>query len=211
MANPQFGILEKIYTTFLNNPGKMLIQTSVVGWALSSLAQIAAIVMNEKIPKEQKMFLVPQEFMDGVVNILSFFFVTKTFTTVANKLVNQGKWLPKNLVDILKKSDTAKKLGKAGFDVLEHGNLSKELTNDFLGWRAGIDVGATLAGSVLSCNLITPLLRNLYASKRQHGSIARMNDKNERKNNEFVNTYFRPTMATFRGQASIYPKAYLKI
>ena len=155
--------------------------------------------------------MIPQEFADGVVNILSFFLITKTFTTVANKLVNQGKWLPKNIADILKKSDTVKKLGKAGFDVLEHGKLPKESAADFLEWRAGVDIGATLAGSVLSCNLITPLLRNLYASKRQHGSIARMNDKNERRNNEFVNTYFRPTMATFRGQASIYPKAYLKI
>lgn len=211
MANPQYGILEKIYTTFLNNPGKMLIQTSVAGWALSSLAQIAAIVMNEKIPKEQKMFMIPQEFADGIVNILSFLLVTKTFTAVANRLVSQGKWLPINIAEILKKSNLYSQTGKAGFDVLKKANLQGEAAESFHKWSAGVDVSAALAGSVISCNIITPLVRNLYASKRQQGSIARMNNRNERKNNEFVNTYFRPTMATFRGQASIYPTAYLKV
>lgn len=207
MANPSIGILEKIYLRFLNNPGKMLIQTSVVGWALSSLAQIAAIAMNEKIPKEQKMFMIPQEFADGVVNIISFFAVTKTFTHIANKLVNQGKWIEKPLLDYLKKSKVAANVGKRGFDVLTHGNLTPEMKTEFLKFRAGVDVGATLVGSVLSCNFLTPVLRNLYASKRQQGGIARLNDRNNRANNEFNNTYFRPTMATFRGLASIYPQA----
>lgn len=205
MANPAMGILEKIYTKFAHNPDKMLIQTSVVGWAMSSLAQMAAIVINDKIPKEQKMFMIPQEFADGIVNILSFFFVTKSLTNIANKLVNRGKWIEKPVFDFLKKSGA--KVGERSFDVLTHGNLPKALEESFLKWRAGVVVGATILGSVLSCNLLTPILRNIYASKRQQGSITRMNDRNNRANETFANTYFKPTMATFRGQASIYPTA----
>ena len=33
------------------DPGKMLIHTGVIGWVFSSLAQVAAIVINDKIPK----------------------------------------------------------------------------------------------------------------------------------------------------------------
>ena len=35
------------------NPGKMLVHTGTVGWILSSLAQISAIVTNDKYTKEQ--------------------------------------------------------------------------------------------------------------------------------------------------------------
>ena len=55
------------------NPGKMLIHTGVIGWVLSSAAQVAAIVINDKIPNEQKMFLIPQEMSDAAVNIASFY------------------------------------------------------------------------------------------------------------------------------------------
>ena len=56
--------MEWIYTNFKKNTAKMLIWTGVAGWGLSSLAQIVAIMINPKISKEQKSFLVPQEFLD---------------------------------------------------------------------------------------------------------------------------------------------------
>jgi hypothetical protein len=37
-----------------DNVGKMLIHTGVVGWILSSAAQVVAIVINDEIPKKQK-------------------------------------------------------------------------------------------------------------------------------------------------------------
>ena len=61
------------------DPGKMLIHTGVIGWVFSSLAQVAAIVINDKIPKEQKMFLIPQEIADAGVNIASFYLITNCF------------------------------------------------------------------------------------------------------------------------------------
>lgn len=205
MSNFGPNLISKIYEKYHSNPGNMLIHTGIIGWVMSSLAQITAIVVNDKIPKEQKMFMIPQEFADAVINILSFYLVTRTFTSVAKKLVNQGKWISKPIFDFLKKNNLTSEIGKPSFDVLTHANLTPELRKKFFKWRNGVDVGATLAGSVLSCNIITPLLRNVYASTRQQNSIARMNDKYDKKNREFVNSYFRPTMATFQGNASIYP------
>ena len=45
-------------------PGKMLVHTGVIGWILSSAAQVCAISINDKIPKEQKMYLITQEIAD---------------------------------------------------------------------------------------------------------------------------------------------------
>ena len=37
---------------------KMIIYTGVIGWFLSSAAQVLSIVKNDKISKEQKSFLI---------------------------------------------------------------------------------------------------------------------------------------------------------
>ena len=164
------------------NPGKMLIHTGVIGWILSAAAQVVAIVINDKIPKEQKMFLVPQEMADAAVNIVSFYLITQTFASVANKLVKTGKWLPGAVRDFFEKGGLADKLGKKGFDVKLNGNLPDELLKKYEKFDKGIDVIATTVGSILSCNIVTPLIRNEIAANRQKRSIARMNSKNSEVN-----------------------------
>ena len=52
--------LEWVYNKFKKNTATTLVVTGTIGWALSSLAQIGAVIINPKIPKEQKSFLVPQ-------------------------------------------------------------------------------------------------------------------------------------------------------
>ena len=37
---------------------------------------------------------------------------------------------------------------------------------------------ASTLGSIFSCNIITPLSRNMYASRRQQENIAKMNNPN---------------------------------
>ena len=57
MPNSMFkNILNKIATAYGKNPGKMLVHTGVIGWVLSSAAQVCAIVLNDKIPKSRKCF-----------------------------------------------------------------------------------------------------------------------------------------------------------
>ncbi len=175
------------------NPGKMLIHTGVIGWIMSSAAQIAAIIINDKIPKEQKMFMIPQEFADAAINILSFLAVTNTCKAVSNKLVKTGKWAPKNIHAFLKENKLSHNIGKNYFNVLEV--LSKKkpsLVADYEAFSNGVNVTSTILGSVLSCNILTPVLRNVYASKRQKDQIARMNDSSSTNNNPLRP---RPTMS----------------
>ena len=54
MANTSMfrNILKKIAKAYGDKPGKMLVHTGVIGWILSSAAQVCAIVINDKIPKD---------------------------------------------------------------------------------------------------------------------------------------------------------------
>lgn len=168
-----------IATHYGENPGKMLIHTGVIGWVLSSVAQVGAIVINDKISNEQKMFLIPQEMADAAVNIVSFYAVTQSFKSLASKLVKTGKWLPAKVFNFLKKNDLAKNLGKAKFDVLKDGKLTPELVEKFKSFGDGVDVVATTVGSIISCNILTPIIRNEIAAKRQKSLMAKLGDKND--------------------------------
>jgi hypothetical protein len=211
------SINDKIMEKFGKDTGKMLVHTGVIGWILSSLAQVTAIVINDKIPKEQKMFLVPQEIADALVNIVSFYAVTQTCRTVGNNLVARGKWLPKTVKELLDAKGLGEKLGKKGFDVLTEGGLTGDTLKTFNQFKSGIDVGATTVGSIVSCNIITPVLRNVIAANRQQDAIARMNKKKspaEISNQETSKVYLpKPSMNSFQSASAIayHPSTGLKI
>lgn len=189
---------------YSNEAGKMLVHTGAIGWTLSSLAQIVAIIINDKIPKEQKMFLVPQEAADALVNILSFYVVTQSFNSLAKKLVSSGKLLPKTVKDFLVKNNLSSKIGKLDFNIEKHANLTPELLSTYKNFAFGTDVLATTAGSVISCNVVTPILRNYFAAKRQKTSLEKMHSNEMTK----INYLPRPTMVDFQSASN---RATLKI
>ena len=179
------SVLSAIYKAYNKDAGKMLIHTGTIGWILSSAAQIAGIMMNDKIPKEQKMFLIPQEFMDACMNIASFYLVTRSFTAVAGKLVNSGKWIPSNVKNNLIMSGFKDKIGKYDFNIIhdvmmnrKNMHFTSRSRRSFELFANGLGVVATTIGSIISCNIITPILRNLYASHRQQANLAKLNNPN---------------------------------
>lgn len=185
MAN--LSIFERIkiqlFNTYGREYGKMLIHTGIIGWAMSSVAQVFAIAFNEKIPKEQKMFMIPQEIADAAINIVSFYAVTRTLSTLANKAVKCGKLLPGNVskyfnTTLIKRiPNKIKNLGKANFDVEKYvRQMPPKLKKNYHNFKNGIDVLATLTGSIISCNILTPVFRNIYASHKQQKNIAKYNN-----------------------------------
>lgn len=190
-----------------SNTGKMLIHTGVIGWILSSAAQVAAIVINDKIPKEQKMYLIPQEIADAAVNIVSFYAITQTFSSVAKRLVTSGKLLPKSVKDWMSVKGLLGKIGKSTSDIYKAG-LSASAKKRLDVFKEGIDVIGTTAGSILSCNIVTPIVRNEIAANRQKTGIAKMNSgtnvvsnvNNVNPKREFI---ARPTLQTFTNSSSL--------
>jgi hypothetical protein len=211
MVKPQFirDFVNYIAKTYGNDPGKMLVHTGVIGWALSSMAQVFAIVLNDKIPKKQKLFLIPQEIADACVNILSFYVITQSCKAIALKVVNSGRWLPSSVKKFLTEKGV-KDVGKRSFDVLKHGNLTDELALDFNEFRNGIDVIATTAGSILSCNIVTPVIRNQIAAHRQKTSLSKMDQDANIRNLKFEELkpeyYTSPSVRAF--QNASYNKTY---
>lgn len=84
-------IKTSLFKSYSNDAGKMLLHTGALAWATSAVAQIVGIINNDKISKEQKKFLVPQEMADAVVNIFSFYMVTDSIQNFTKKLASSGK------------------------------------------------------------------------------------------------------------------------
>ena len=198
--------LSRIFNSFkthifnLNNPAQMLKYTGVIGWFLSSAAQVMAIGVNKKIPKEQKAFLIPQEIGDGAINVLSFFVLTSAVIAIASKLVSTGKIASKPVREFLLKSIrdgkiNAKEIGTAGFDIAKMVNFA-EIKPEYDTFKKGTDLIGMTIGSVLSCNIVTPLIRNKIAAKRQERRIAHMHG-------DQTYTYPRVTMDNYLNHVSM--------
>ena len=168
-----------MYKNYGENPGKMLVHTGVLGWILSSMAQVSAVMFNDKIPKEQKSFLIPQEIADAAINIISFYVVTSSFKNIASKLVSTGKLSTKSIRAHIERSgkNLSEYLGKIDTDIAKD---FPEIKGEYKTFKNGVDVLASTVGSVISCNIITPVLRNEYAARKQKQIIAKMNGENKK-------------------------------
>lgn len=119
---------------------RFLKHSAAVGWILVCVANCFGIVKNPDIKTKEKKFLIPQELADGTVNIGLYYILTGTLIKQAEKLVDKGKIV---------------------FDGAAGGSGA------FKAARAGVGVAAALAGAVISSNIITPIVRNIFAADRQ--------------------------------------------
>ena len=195
------SILSKLYNKYSENPGTMLLHTGTIGWVLSCAAQIGAIITNDKIAPEQKTFLIPQELGDGLINILSFYFITSSVKNICSKSVLNGKLANKTIKNFLEKYNLTQKIGKVDFNIKKTENFA-EIKEDFNGFKNGVDILASTAGSVLSCNIITPILRNEYAAKQQKAANTYLLN-NDKKNTPYTDNYHRYTMQQYQSKIGL--------
>lgn len=179
MANFLQKTLESIYNTYKKDTGKMLIHTSVLGWALSSLAQIGAVVVNPKISKDQKGYMLPQEIMDAVTNVLSFLIITLSTKKFVSKLASTGKIAPVKVRNFLNKHKDlyGQKIGKLDFDIddalRKSNDINKEdIRKSYYAFKNFSTTVATVAAGAFASNIVTPIVRNNYATKVQKRYLA---------------------------------------
>ena len=176
MKNVLDTVLNWVAENFRKDASKMLIWTGVAGWTLSSLAQVGAVLFNNKISNEKKSFLVPQEMADAAVNIGSFFLITQAAKKMTAKLFSTGKFAPKAVRSYLEKNKDlyANKIGKLDFDLDEVLKTHKDFPKDQ--YYACKNFGTTLAtvgAGIVSSNIVTPVIRNNMASKMQQNYISK--------------------------------------
>lgn len=191
-----------LYKNYGESPGKMLVHTGVLGWILSSAAQVTAVVFNDKISSKDKLFLIPQECADAGANILSFYLVTNTCKNIGSKLVSTGKLATPKIKQYIKTHNLTDEVGKITTDIKK--GMSGEIREHYTDFKNGVDVITSTAGSILSCNIITPILRNHYAANKQKEILAKQNSVKNNQAQEEVPLYRPLSMTNYRN--NVYAK-----
>lgn len=151
------------------NPGSMLMHTGALGWAASSAAQITGIIRNDKIDSSKKKFLIPQEFADAAGNIALYYLLTVSFKRFVESLFEKGKIRIKYVMERIEKEGAKKNLSlgnifKGDKPVAEYLRGIPKAKRAFAASKNGASILATLVASVISCNILTPYIRNFYGS-----------------------------------------------
>lgn len=163
-----------LYKHYGQEMGKMILHTGIITWTLATLGQVTSIAFNEKIPKKQKQFLIPQEIADGAINIVAFYAITNSMKNIGSKLVSTGKWSNKSIRDFIKKNPSKKvKMGELSTNLAKTYKGNEDFYTAYSPFNNGIGMITTTIGSVVSCNAIAPFLRNKIGSKQQKKSIIR--------------------------------------
>ena len=184
--------LDKIAKASVDKMGDIIILTSVAGWLASSAAQLFGIAINKDYSTKEKKFMLSQEGADALINIVSYFLVTKSCTKLSSHLVKTGKLAPKSIVQLLEKNNLASRRGQYNFDVTAVDGF-KKVRNDYNGLKCFADSTAALIGGVISSNVITPIARNAYASRRQNTYI----EKNKKHKENTTTNQIYPKRHTF--------------
>ena len=163
--------LNWVFENFKKDTPKMLIVTGTLGWVLSSLAQGIAVLANPKISNESKSFLLPQELMDAAVNIGGFFIFTMLTKKCISKMAQTGKIAPQSVRKFLNShAEYKNKVGKLDFnldDVLSNKPELAKLYETYESHKNFVTTMGTIGASILSCNIVTPVVRNFTASSVQ--------------------------------------------
>ncbi len=188
MTKPLFieKIANTVYKEFAGKPGKFLLIVGTIGWTASAISQTIAIILNDKIPTVQKKFLIPQELADAAVNIAAFFALTRSFTKFGEKFVKSGRLATPKIREFLAKYKLDANIGQKDFNILKtpqlnelHKDFDKGFSKAYYNLADGVSFISSTIGSVISCNIITPILRNKFASHRQKAYLAEEKEKRD--------------------------------
>ncbi len=135
---------QKIMAKFADDNAKFLFLTAAFGWFLASAAQTFGIITNKKIDDEDKKFLIPQEIGDGLVNIGLYALITAPLMKHTQKMIDKG--------------------------AITFANVTKD-SPEFDRLKGGAKVIASIAGAVISSNILTPIARNKLGTIAQRKAL----------------------------------------
>lgn len=176
-------IVNKAYQNFSQNPGSFLLWAGIIGWIASCVSQTVAIVSNDKISDKQKKFLIPQEITDGIVNTLLFAFFTRSLTKFGEKLVHNGKIATKTLAELYKTTEVDGRTIASAIKTEKNFNIGKAvnmidpteakggISKIYWPFATGVIFAFSTLGSIISCDAVTPFVRNKIASYRQKQAL----------------------------------------
>ena len=164
-----------LFKKFGTHLGKMVVVATVMAMASSSVAQALAIAYNKKISDDKKKFLIPQELIDGAVNIATSVLIIGAIGKYAGKLVETGKWSTQDIKKLVKQlpEGVKCKIGdyETDLDTIFWQHATPELQDKFYPayylFKGGMEIIATTIGSIIACNIVSPVIRNNLAAEFQ--------------------------------------------
>lgn len=205
-----------MFKKFDKKPALAITIAFALGMVSSSIAQAIAITCNKKISDDKKKFLIPQELIDGAVNVIAFTLIIGSMGKCARNLVETGKlYTPKikNILDKLPESATFT-LGapETNLDkiVTQHGDsaLKKEFYPVYDKFRIGMEIFATTIGSIIAGNIVAPIVRNNLGAYQQKQQLLK---EQFVKNNANVNKPNSQTYPNYTRMYSASNRSLLKI
>lgn len=169
-----------IFNKFRFEPGKGMMIATVVGFASASIAQSIAVAFNNKISNKEKKFLVPQELIDGAVNVVSCIIIMGVMIKCVTRLVERGKWTTHNIDKLIEQLPEAAKsqIGKPDSDLgqIFHDHATPELLEKFYplynNFQLGTEMITSTVSSALAYSVLAPFVRNNVAAEFQKRAIA---------------------------------------
>ena len=190
-----------MYNHYSKDGGKLLVHLGAAGWAFGAIAQIAMLLGDKSIDKDQKKFLLPQEAADAAVNVVMYYSVCEIIKRFGDSMVEKGRFLTDDIAkEILKmkpsslsdlkvnewgKLFTSKELKSNLSELLSNPsrlnifkkapvveketikNIAKSALEKLEAHKNNVGIVTAITGSVLACNVITPIVRNMIASNIQ--------------------------------------------
>lgn len=175
-----------MFETLGKKPGMAIATATALGVATSSIAQALAISCNKKISEDKKKFLIPQELLDGVINVGISLLIITTMSKCATKLVETGKWSTDGIREMIKKlpdtvtvnmGDKETNLAKIFYDHAKPEDR-KEFYHIYYSFKSGIDICFATIGSILACSIAAPFMRNYAAAKFQQAHLKKQQQDN---------------------------------
>lgn len=159
--------LGSIATMSSTQMGNIMIFTSIAGWLASSAAQIFGISRNKNYTHDQKKYMIKQEIFDASTNIGLYFLITKSLTSMSTNMVQTAKLAPKSIVEFMRRRGVIGNRGMKGFDVTQVKGFDEEgMRGTYNAFKCFADAAAATTGGIISSNIITPVVRNCFASCR---------------------------------------------
>ncbi|MDD3420267.1 MAG: hypothetical protein PHE78_06675 [Candidatus Gastranaerophilales bacterium] len=166
-------LLRGLYKRSNSNNGPLIV-LGAFGWFVSMLAQLAGIKSNKKLTPDKKKFLYEQEKNEGICNIGLYLLFTSTLSGVADALHRKGKILTKATKPIIEKfakennfdsiDDVYAKAKSLGKNVVAYmKEIKPGIELEPFAKKSGVATAATILASILSCNIVTPILKNKMA------------------------------------------------
>ena len=192
--------------TFKSSNGNTLLYLNILAMGLAAAANTIAVVKDKNTNPEDKKFLVPAGIATGVANIGLYLALTKKIIkSMENSALNSIKEMEKNNTLVQKATDFANDtIRKAKNNIfkknnpehkqyvedmkatlLSDGKATPFAINDFKNsLKDGASVVGAIAGVIISCGILTPVIRDVSAYFIQK--------KREKNNPDMKNKPYKP-------------------